>query len=101
MHLVQLLFLLYSVQAFHSNRKRFAEVRNELVDRFGGITAYTTCSGDWTMARKRADFRDDLIIYEIIVEKLEEDWWRQYRALVENRFQQKSIVVRTREIRVL
>jgi hypothetical protein len=44
---------------------------------------------------------DDLIIYEIMVETLEEDWWRQYRVRLEDRFQQESVVVRTHQILVL
>ena len=36
--------------------------------------------------------RDDLIIYEIMIEKLEEEWWRGYREILESRFQQQSLV---------
>jgi hypothetical protein len=42
-----------------------------------------------------------LIIYEIMVEKLEEEWWRGYREILENRFQQQSLVVRAHQILLL
>jgi hypothetical protein len=101
MHLVQLLLPLYSNSGVPFEQKRFIEVRNELVDRFGGITAYTRAPVNGLWQESERIVRDDLIIYEIMVETLEEDWWRQYRALLENRFQQESLVVRTHEIRVL
>jgi hypothetical protein len=101
MHLVQLLLPLYSNSGIPIEQKLFIDVRNELVERFGGITAYTRApvNGLWQESERLV--RDDLIIYEIMVETLEVDWWRDYRILLENRFQQQSLVVRTHQIRVL
>jgi hypothetical protein len=33
--------------------------------------------------------RDDLISYEIMIETLDEKWWREFRESLENRFQQQ------------
>jgi hypothetical protein len=101
MHLIQLLLPLYSNAGVPFEQTLFIDVRNELVDRFGGITAYTRApvNGLWQESARLV--RDDLIIYEIMVEALDEDWWRDYRILLENRFQQESLVVRTHQIRVL
>lgn len=101
MHLVQILLPLYSNSGIPFEQKLFIEVRNELVDRFGGITAYTRAPVDGLWQESARIVRDDLIIYEIMVDMLEEDWWREYRILLENRFQQESLVVRTHTIRVL
>lgn len=101
MHLVQILLPLYSNSGIPFEQKLFIEVRNELVDRFGGITAYTRAPVDGLWQESARIVRDDLVIYEIMVETLDEDWWREYRILLENRFQQESLVVRCHPIQLL
>lgn len=41
MHLVQLLLPLYNNSGMRFEKNLYKEVRDELVNRFGGITAYT------------------------------------------------------------
>src|SRR5512145_2368678 len=101
MHLVQLLLPLYNNSGIQFEQKLYTCVRNELVDRFGGITAYTRAPVHGLWQESEQLVRDDLIIYEIMVEKLEEDWWRGYREILENRFQQQSLVVRAHQILLL
>jgi hypothetical protein len=79
----------------------YMQVRNELVDRFGGITAYTRAPVHGLWQESEQIVRDDLIIYEIMVETLEEEWWRGYRLILESRFQQQSLVVRAHRILLL
>lgn len=101
MHLVQLLLPLYSNSGIPFDQVLFIEVRNELVERFGGITTHTRAPVDGLWQESERVVRDDLVIYEIMVDTLDEGWWREYRALLEKRFQQESLVVRTYAIRVL
>ncbi|HME61253.1 MAG TPA: hypothetical protein VKH62_08375 [Candidatus Binatia bacterium] len=101
MHLVQLLLPLYNNSGIQFEQKLYTEVRNELVDRFGGITAYTRAPVHGLWQESEQIVRDDLIIYEIMVEKLEEEWWRGYREILESRFQQQSLVVRALQILLL
>ena len=101
MHLVQLLLPLYNNSGIQFEQKLYTEVRNELVDRFGGITAYTRAAVHGLWQESEQIVRDDLIIYEIMVEKLEEEWWRGYREILESRFQQQSLVVRALQILLL
>jgi hypothetical protein len=54
----------------------YTQVRNELVNRFGGITAYTRAPVHGLWQESEQIVRDDSIIYEIMVETLEEEWWR-------------------------
>ncbi|HEY1234187.1 MAG TPA: hypothetical protein VGH22_12495 [Candidatus Binatia bacterium] len=51
--------------------------------------------------RREQVVRDDLIIYEIMVEAWDERWWREFRRALESRFQQQSVVVRAHEIELL
>lgn len=102
---------MYLVQCFlplHDNeRKRFpremfdAECRM-LMARFGGLTAYTRAplEGLWTDSAEGTT-RDDLIIYEVMVEHLDWQWWGQYRSELERRYRQQQIVIRAQAIELL
>ena len=69
------------------------KVRDELVSRFGGITAYTARPVQGLWHEREEIVRDDLVIYEIMVQELKEEWWREYRKILENRFEQQSLVI--------
>lgn len=101
MHLVQLLLPLYNNSGMRFEKNLYKEVRDELVNRFGGITAYTRAPVHGLWQESKQIVRDDLIIYEIMVETLEEERWRGYRMILENRFQQQSLVVRAYPIFLL
>jgi hypothetical protein len=102
MHLVQLLLPLYSNSGQQFSQALYARVRDELVNQFGGITAYTRAPvhGLW-QENKSGTVRDDLIIYEVMVTHLDQNWWHEYRATLEKRFEQESLVVRAHRIRLL
>lgn len=102
MHLVQLLLPLYSNSGRKFSQGLYARVRDELVEHFGGITAYTRAPvhGLWQETESET-VRDDLIIYEVMVAHLNQKWWHEYRAALEKRFEQESLVVRAHRIRIL
>ena len=77
-------------------------VAAELPERFGGLTAYARApaAGLWQEASGRTQ-RDDIVVYEVMVETLEPPWWTQYRRRLEARFAQDELVVRAYEIRCL
>src|ERR1700704_1069755 len=102
MHLVQLLLPLYNNAGRRLAKTLYTQVRDELVERFGGMTGYTRApvSGLWQASEGRT-VRDELIVYEVMVETIDEQWWRQYRGTLENRFQQESLVVRAYQILIL
>lgn len=64
-------------------------------NRIGGITAFvrSPAVGLWTddMGQIR---RDELVIFEVMAEALDRDWWRDYRGQLERRFLQEEIVMR-------
>ena len=101
MHLVQLLLPLNNNAGKPLARELFVEVRNELVERFGGMTGYTRTPVRGLWQDKDQTVHDDLVIYEVMVERLDADWWRRYRAQLEKRFEQSELVVRAHEIKVL
>jgi hypothetical protein len=44
---------------------------------------------------------DDNVIYGIMVENLDRDWWASYRSQLENRFQQDKLIIRAQQITIL
>jgi hypothetical protein len=80
----------------------FDRVRRELIERFGGVTAFlrAPASGLW---RDEAGVvrRDEVAIFEVMADELDEAWWRDYRRTLEERFAQDEIVVRATEARRL
>lgn len=103
MHLVQIFLPLYPNNSGSPLPKRiFAATRDELVAQFGGLTAYnrSPVSGLWQEDPQHT-VQDDLVIYEVMADTLDEQWWHDYRATLEQRFEQEVILIRAQEIRML
>jgi len=94
MHLVQLLLPLYAADGRELPRERFDQVRRELVDRFGGLTAYSRAPAKGLWDEGERVVRDDVVVYEVMVDTLDRGWWQAYRQALEERLQQEELVVR-------
>ena len=96
MHLVQLLLPLRDNDGRPFPASHYAEVRAELTERFGGLTAYTRApaEGLWTEGDGERATRDDIVVYEVMVDALDRDWWGGFRHSLERRFAQEELVVR-------
>jgi hypothetical protein len=98
-HLVQILLPLYDNAGAPLPRALFDWVREELAGRFGGLTAFTRApaEGHW---RDEGDIkRDDIVVFEVMTERLDEAFWAAYRGELERSFRQEEIVIRAQEIR--
>jgi hypothetical protein len=102
MHLVQVLLPLYDNDGAGIPRAQFERVKAELTDAFGGLTAYTRspAEGRWREPGAGTQ-RDDIVVYEVMADRLDEGWWRRYRKELEARFAQERLVVRAQEMRLL
>src|SRR5689334_19174299 len=100
MHLVQLLLPLYAPDGERLPPAVFGAVRDELVQRFGGLTAYSRApaTGLWAEGRGERVERDDIVVYEVMVDRLDRDWWKAYREELTARLRQKELVVRAQRI---
>ena len=101
MHLVQLFLPLYGNDGRRFTREPYDLVRNELTERFGGLTAYTRAPATGLWEDGETTVRDDLVIYEVLVEVFDLDWWRSYRAALEQRFRQEAFLIRAQEIQIV
>ena len=102
MHLVHILLPLSDNNGKAFPKKLFRAVADELTETFGGLTAHTRApaEGLWKEGSSEAE-KDEIVIYEVMAEVLDEAWWARYRKKQERRFKQERVVVRAQEIRVL
>ncbi|TWI55552.1 hypothetical protein IQ22_01478 [Pseudomonas duriflava] len=101
MHLIQLFLPLYDNKHQALPGSLFNEVRQELVERFGGLTAFSRAPVKGLWQDNDDTVQDELVIYEVMAKTLDRSWWADYRATLETRFRQEQIVVRTHEISLL
>lgn len=94
-HLVQLLLPLYDNYGQALPKLQFDQVRTELTEAFGGVTAYarSPATGAWADDAGRVR-RDEVILFEVMTATLDRAWWARYREMLEQRFAQDQIVVR-------
>lgn len=99
MHLVQLLIPIYDNAGHPFPRALFDGVRRELTESFGGVTAFvrSPAQGFWKESDTEV-VRDDVVMYEVMMETLDRSWWGAYRRQLEERFQQQEMIVRCTEI---
>ena len=73
----------------------FAEVQGELVERCGGMTAFTRApaEGLWEDHGGAVE-ADRIVIFEVMDEAYDAGWWRRYRRTLEERFAQDEVLVR-------
>ncbi|MGZ8286476.1 MAG: hypothetical protein ACXW27_16555 [Allosphingosinicella sp.] len=102
MHLIEILLPLSDNEGKPFAADFHSAVRDELVEHFGGCTAFTRspAEGLWKAGGGEPD-RDDIVILEVMSDWLDRGWWRGYRTELERRFRQDEIVVRAREVELL
>ena len=102
---------MYLVEIFlpqHDNEGRefrsalFSKVREELLERFGGMTAFTRVpvEGLWNTPQA-GRIHDAIIIYEVMMQQLDRPWWESYKAELERRFAHDEMVIRVSRIDVI
>lgn len=93
MYLIQLLL------PVNDNAKRkfpvdhFNSVRMELTRQFGGVTAFVRAPAKGLWVEDEEVTGDDVVMFEIITDKLDKVWWRAYRIRLQQLFKQKEVLV--------
>lgn len=99
MHLVQLLLPLTGKNGAPLPASHYAAVREELTARFGGLTAYSRApaEGLWDDGGDRRE-HDEIIVYEVMADTLDREWWHRFRGDLERRFEQEELVIRAHAV---
>ena len=101
MRLVQIFLPLYDNAGKRFPASLYARERERLVERFGRMTAHMQepVKGLWKTESKTK--RDDLVIFEVIVRKVDRKWWSHYRHQLQKRFRQKTVLIRSQEVKII
>jgi|SRR5690606_2324605 len=101
MHLVQILLPIADNAGRPFDKAAFGRVRSELAEHFGGITSYSRApaKGIWKEGGHKS--HDDIVVFEVMARELDHRWWEDYRAELERRFQQETIVIRALKVEML
>lgn len=102
MHLIQILLPLYDNDGEPFPHDLYLRLRDELSERFGGITTYmrSPARGIWKETQD-STVHDDIVIYEVMADHLDREWWRAYREMLTETFRQALLIVRVSEIELL
>src|SRR5437868_5340888 len=101
MHLVEIFLPLSDNEGRRFAAATFARVREELIDKFGGLTAFSHAPAEGTETERGGQRHDELVVFEIMTEQLDQAWWTAYRRQLETTFRQDRILIRSSEITVL
>lgn len=95
MHVVELFLPLTRNDGSPQPAGLFGEVRAALVERFGGLTAFSRApaEGLWEDDGGAVD-KDRIVIFEVMDADFDADWWRDYRRELEGKFAQDEVLVR-------
>lgn len=96
MNVIEIFLPLYDKGGRRFGAEPFAQVREELVERFGGLTAFSRSPAEGLWEPEDGErSRDDIVIFEVMARDLDRGWWRDYRATLERRFGQDEILIRS------
>lgn len=94
MHLIRLLLPLRDNDGRDFPATHFSQVRAELTDRFGGVTAFIRAPavGLWKESAEDVK-RDEVVMFEVLADQLDKIWWSLYRKQLQNKFRQDEVLI--------
>ena len=101
MYLIQILLPLFGNDGTHFEAALYADIRRELNERFGGLTAFSRAPAEGLWQDDGQTKHDDIIVMEVMADGVDTEWWRSYRKTLETRFKQDVIVVRAQMVSLL
>src|ERR1700709_1762954 len=72
----------------------FDKVRKTLTEKFGGLTAFTRAPAEGTETRGGHQRSDELIVFEVMTEPLDEAWWTGHRKVLHAHLTQGPTLLR-------
>jgi hypothetical protein len=102
MYLIQILLPLHDNQGNPFTRDVFGNIRDELIQRFGGLMAYTRApaEGLWNPPAQPVN-KEEIVVYEVMAANLDQAWWSDYRRKLEMQLRQEQVVIRASDILLL
>jgi len=101
MQLIEIFLPLYDNDGNAFDPGLYRRIREELAEKFGGITAHTRAPAQGEMREGAQVARDDIVIYEVMVDSMDRAWWTAYRTDLEKTFAQDRILLRATQVEIL
>lgn len=102
MKLVQIYLPLYDNRGDALPKPLFDQVRENFTAQFGGVTAFVRSPAMGLWENDAGDVcRDDVVLFEVMTEAIDRQWWAQTRRELEREFAQESILIRATEVEIL
>jgi hypothetical protein len=101
MHVIQILLPLSDNKAKPFPDATLQDIHKELMERFGGLTAFTRAPAEGIWAHDGKQARDDIVVVEVMAESLDRDWWGDFRRRVEQKLRQDRLIVRAQPSELL
>ena len=101
MYLIQVFLPHYNELGQVFAEQHFSAVRKQLTEKFGGLTIYSRAPAKGFWKEKGKVHKDDIIVFEVMAERLDREWWDIYRQALEASFRQEEILIRAEIIEVL
>ena len=93
-HLVQILMPLQDHQGQPFPQSVLDEMRRDLIAHFSGVTTHLRAPAPSVTASEGTGRHADIVVFEVMCERLDRCWWHDYRRHLESRFRQQEIIVR-------
>jgi hypothetical protein len=101
-HLVQILLPLYDNEGQPFGKAEYDRVAGQLSERFGGVTAFIRSPARGLWKESNGDsVRDDVVVYEVMIDELDRVWWVRYREELRAAFRQDQLILRALEVELL
>jgi hypothetical protein len=92
--LIQIFLPLYGAEGRRIATRTFERTAAQLVRDFGGLTAYKRSPAQGLWRKGGRTERDDIVVYEVMADRLARRGWQSRRRALEREYRQKSIVIR-------
>jgi hypothetical protein len=101
MHLVQLLLPMANNQGVRYPDPLIQTIKSLLVEKYGGVTAFTRAPAEGVWAHDGKRDHDDVAMIEVMMATFDRRWWAEFKIHLEQKLAQKEILIRSFTIDVI
>jgi hypothetical protein len=101
MNVVEVFLPLDSGAGIPIDREVIEGIVRGLADRFGGATAFTREPADGLWKTATTLEPDRIIVIEVVIDEVDDEWWRAYRQRLEGQLDQEQVMIRVTPCRTI
>ncbi|RAI43871.1 hypothetical protein [Rhodoplanes roseus] len=98
MHLVEFFLPLADNNGVVFSAHLYEQVRDEMIARFGGVTSFSRGPARGSFRDGSTIVHDDVVVFQVMIEVLDREWWGTYRRSLERTFGQDEVLIRAVEV---